>query len=301
MYDIINLNPHDCIGSSANEFITGESLETYPATFARHTTDNIFISYVHVTTSDGSAIVIRTISFVCSNITFIVGSYDPSWQAEHMMQRDHIKRFRYVSKDESRMETLTQIKKAISKVSDQGNAIPAVPQQDSQRQAQEPARTLIQACIVLDNLERMDGRTPHGPTITFLTNSIDQIIDVDATDLQGIPFLSLVAADDIVKASEFLQDSASNADISFTTLKLLRDPFGVFVEGQLPACITVELMCAGSESGAILLCQPAIGLRIRRTDCASAEEAGYMSLEELVSSEAETSGYDSSWRDIKPY
>ncbi|ORX72848.1 hypothetical protein DL89DRAFT_290672 [Linderina pennispora] len=255
MYDIINLNPHDCVGSSANEFITGESLETYPATFARHTTDNIFISYVHVTTSDGSAIVVRTISFVCSNITFIVGSYDPSWQAEHMMQRNHIKRFRYVSKDESRMETLTQIKKAISEVSGQGNTITAVPQQDSQRQAQESARTLIQACIVLDSLERMDGRTPHGPTITFLTNSIDQIIDVDATDLQGIPFLSLVAADDIVKASD----------------------------------------------GAILLCQPAIGLRIRRTDCASVEEAGYMSLEELVSSEAETSGYDSSWRDIKPY
>ncbi|ORX73107.1 hypothetical protein DL89DRAFT_255246 [Linderina pennispora] len=271
LYDIVNIHASDCIGTPATEFITGESLETY----------------VRITTSDGSAIVIRTISFICSSIAFVIGSSDPSGLFERMMQRDHIKRFRYVTKDENRMETLTQINQAISEAPDSGNSTAAAPQERLHGSTQEHQHVLIQACIILDNLERVDSRTPHGPTITFLTNSMEQIIDVDATDLQGTPFLSLVAVDDISKAGEFLQG-------------LLRHPFGAPAEGQLPACITVEMMGAGSETGAILLCQPAVGLHLQRMNCGLDEDAGYMTLEELVSSEAETSECDSAWRGIRP-
>ncbi|KAJ1951223.1 hypothetical protein FBU59_000295 [Linderina macrospora] len=299
LYDIVNVHASDCIGVPATEFITGESLDSYPATFAGHTSDNIFIGYVRVTIPVDTVIVIRTISFVCSNITFIIGSADPTGLYERMMARDHIKRFRYVAKDENRMETLAQIKQAISDVSEPENQTAEDSQQGLHSRTHEHAHVLIQACIVLDNLEQIDDRTPHGPGISFLTNSMEQIIDVDATDLQGIPFLSLVAADDIAKAGKFLQDVASNTDISFTTLKLFRNPFGAPVEEQSPAYVTVELMGAGSESGAILLCQPAVGLQLRRMDCDQGDDAGYMTLEELVSSEAETSGYDSAWRDIR--
>ncbi|KAJ1952534.1 hypothetical protein EC988_003507 [Linderina pennispora] len=300
LYDIVNIHASDCIGTPATEFITGESLETYPANFAGHTTDNVFISYVRITTSDGSAVVIRTISFICSSIAFIIGSFDPNGLFERMMQRDHIKRFRYVTKDENRMETLMQINQAISEEPDSGSSTAVAPQERLHGSTQEHQHVLIQTCIILDNLERVDSRTPHGPTITFLTNSMEQIIDVDATDLQGTPFLSLVAVDDISKAGEFLQDVASNSDISFTTLKLLRHPFGAPAEGQPPACITVEMMGAGSETGAILLCQPAVGLHLQRMNCDLDEDTGYMTLEELVSSEAETSECDSAWRGIRP-
>ncbi|KAJ1959296.1 hypothetical protein GGI12_004408 [Dipsacomyces acuminosporus] len=140
-----------------------------------------------------------------------------------------------------------------------------------------------QACIVLEDLKANNASGKPGARIIFTTDSINRILDVDSCDLQGMPFLSLVALEDTTRAANFLDKASNSNALALENLRLLVNPLE---NGQLgyPKTVSVEFMAMGSDDGAIMLCQ------LKQPVCDDGNE-GYMSLEDIISSDPETSDF----------
>ncbi|KAJ1958929.1 hypothetical protein GGI12_004610 [Dipsacomyces acuminosporus] len=154
-------------------------------------------------------------------------------------------------------------------------------------------RTNHQACFVLGDFSPNDPDGDAGPKIVFTTDSINRILDVDSCDLQGVPFLSLVAMEDNQKAYGFLERSFNSSELVLERLHLLANPID---DAQLrnPRTVTVEFLGIGSDEGAIILCQIGRTRISGRVD----NNSGYMSLEDIISSEPDTSDFPDEWRQM---
>ncbi|KAJ1961313.1 hypothetical protein GGI12_003320, partial [Dipsacomyces acuminosporus] len=120
----------------------------------------------------------------------------------------------------------------------------------------------------------------------FSTDSINRILDVDSSDLQGVPFLSLVAFRDNQKACEYLEKALHSDELVLERLQLLVNPIE---ESHLrnPRCVFVEFMAMGSDDGIIMLCQLERPKAITRGG--GGDDDGYLSLADIISSDPETS------------
>ncbi|ORX73848.1 hypothetical protein DL89DRAFT_263873 [Linderina pennispora] len=221
-----------------------------------------------------------TITFFCGEINFHV--------------RARTRRFNFSGSDGNMQATLEQIQQAIDCNHDDHH--------DTAEAQHQPERRPCQACLVLDLVSRLREPMPLGPNVIFATNSIEQIIGVEATEFQGLPFLSAVAPADVTKAGEFLQNISTSNAIAFVTIQLLQNPFSEeSPDGSRQ--VEVEIMGAGYDDGAILLCQPVQQHRLGDTQPFAGhaanydDDTGYLSLEELISTDAETSGVDATWHD----
>ncbi|KAJ2609869.1 hypothetical protein H4S08_003868 [Coemansia sp. RSA 1365] len=133
-----------------------------------------------------------------------------------------------------------------------------------------------------------------------------QIIDVDASDIQGLSFLSLVAAEDTLRAGKFLEDMATPERIVLENIKFLANPIsdtnsavgrvGNMTQMERPVrrTVMVELVGAGSDDGAIVLFQLNQPQPFESRAMPSSD--GYMSLKNIISSDPETSDVSSAWR-----
>ncbi|KAJ1801651.1 hypothetical protein LPJ75_006415, partial [Coemansia sp. RSA 2598] len=136
---------------------------------------------------------------------------------------------------------------------------------------------VVSACLVLET-----GGS-EGPTILFASRSFSRIVGVDTDEVQGLGFLSLVAPADIVRAGAFLESVFDSNDVMVERLTFV-------VEGRETS---VEVMAAGSREGVMLLCQMKA-----HGNVAGNEDAGYLSLEEIISSDPETSDCPDMWRPV---
>ncbi|KAJ2888078.1 hypothetical protein FB639_000884 [Coemansia asiatica] len=136
---------------------------------------------------------------------------------------------------------------------------------------------LICACLVLETGSR------EGPRVLFASRSFSRIVGVETDEVQGLGFLTLVAPRDVTRASEFLEKVFVSMDVLVEQL--------AFVVGERE--IVVEVMAAGSSEGAMLLCQ------MKAPDRTCDDEEGYLSLEDIISSDPETSDCaDDMWRSL---
>ncbi|KAJ1723656.1 hypothetical protein LPJ53_002039 [Coemansia erecta] len=144
------------------------------------------------------------------------------------------------------------------------------------------------ACFVLNCVE---GGS-QGPVVEFVTNSISSVFggDLDGHEIVDQPFFTLVAPEHMTKAAVFMESLRSNHTPQLCTLQLRRDPFS---NSGGEGVVSVELFGASSGDKFVMLCQ-----KTRTLDDSTREEAPYMSLEEIVSSDYESSDINEAWHQL---
>ncbi|KAJ2739907.1 hypothetical protein GGI20_006036 [Coemansia sp. BCRC 34301] len=144
------------------------------------------------------------------------------------------------------------------------------------------------ACFVL-NMAETDTL---GPGIEFVTNSISSIFDgaTDGYEIIGTPFFSLVAPADITKAAAYMDNLRSvDKPQLCASLHLLRCP--ALGRGDV---VEVELFGAVSDNKTVLLCQK----KRRNRNAEEEDEQAYMSLEEIISSDPDSSDVGDQWKEL---
>ncbi|KAJ1961440.1 hypothetical protein GGI12_003249 [Dipsacomyces acuminosporus] len=277
--------PKDMIGHSPQEYMsdidTGEDLKRE---YGSVTEDNIFMTDMIVRTKDNQNLFIRGISFVCGNVNFGIVTTFPHVDVdrEEQLQRH-------------RKSLTTQRYKCILSEEDDASTSRGERRNSLDPSAMYTLRSSYQACLVLEELNPNDPDIDAGPKIIFTTGSISRILHVDSCDLQGIPFLSLVAIEDSQKAYEFLEKALNSGELVLENLRLLANPLE---EAHLPnpRSVSVEFMAKGSDDGAIMLCQLA---RPGVVEQGSSNRGRYISLEDIISSNPETSDFPGEWSKIR--
>ncbi|KAJ2483832.1 hypothetical protein EV174_002841 [Coemansia sp. RSA 2320] len=167
------------------------------------------------------------------------------------------------------------------------------------------------ACFVLSVLPAQIDDVPQSPTVEFVTNSISSIFDgaTDGYEIVGMPFFSLVAPADLTGVGLFMDSLRTVSRPQLCALHLLRYPLtSEAPHGQEAAnVVEVELFGAMSNNKIVLLCQkmrsrqkPSQGAR--DWTASGAEEDGelpYMSLEEIISSDPDSSDIGDLWNELK--
>ncbi|KAJ2288908.1 hypothetical protein IW139_005299, partial [Coemansia sp. RSA 353] len=161
------------------------------------------------------------------------------------------------------------------------------------------AQTRTKACLILvGSLSTSEENNPLGPTILFASNSFTRILDGDVSDIQGMSFLSLIATQDTIKAARFLEKMTSPERIVLDRLKFSANPVDTDANGDVQSSeVTVEVLGAGSDEGAIILCQLDNASSHRSRDINDDDElSGYMSLEDIITSDPESSDVSDMWK-----
>ncbi|KAJ1724681.1 hypothetical protein LPJ61_005712 [Coemansia biformis] len=160
----------------------------------------------------------------------------------------------------------------------------------------------VKACVILS--KPADEGGGQGPVIEFVTNTISSIYsgDVDADELIGTPFLSLVASEDITKAALYMDNLFRISKPQLCAIRLARHPM-LSDNEQHPEDtepIKIEAFGASSNDKLMLLCQ-----KVRRkprstrtpanADDQYDDDMPYMTLEEIISSDPESSDINKQW------
>ncbi|KAJ2907590.1 hypothetical protein GGI21_003734 [Coemansia aciculifera] len=149
------------------------------------------------------------------------------------------------------------------------------------------------ACFVLNI--RDSPTTASDVVIEFVTNSISSIFNgaTDGYEIIGCPFFSLVAPADITKAAAYM-DALRNvaAGPQLCTLHLLCCPPGSSISDNSNRLVKVELFGAVSDNKVVLLCQ-----KVRSQKDAD-DQLPYMSLEEIISSDPDSTDIGDQWNGL---
>ncbi|KAJ1956096.1 hypothetical protein GGI12_005396 [Dipsacomyces acuminosporus] len=285
--------PREFMNRSALEFILnveeGEEAKTH---FGAATDDNVMMAYAFVKNKNGVPVYIRSIAFACGNVGFQLATAYPDVDFEQQRQRLTVQRFR-CNLGESATEHDRQVLESIlSSQQNQfstgsSNSTTARGRGSLGASAIYSARTTCQACFVVNNVYASSRHRVSELKVLFVTDSINTILDVDASDLQNKQFLSLVADQDLAKATSFLERMLQNNGLVLERLELLADP------QQGHRSVAAEFIGMGSDDGAIMLCQ------LERSSIAQLDGRGrYISLEDIISSDPETSDCPDAWKRI---
>ncbi|KAJ1952978.1 hypothetical protein GGI12_006115 [Dipsacomyces acuminosporus] len=269
--------PHELVGRSPLDFIVNvEDIDDVKQHHETYTYDNIIITNMFFMAKHNIPLYVCAIAFVCSNANFIMASTYPDITIDQYRNGPSIQRFKCV-------------------MGEAGNHENSAGSVDFERRsagtgAPSSTGTSSQACIVLEDLHSTTGSVQSDPKIIFATDSINRILDVDSSDVQGTPFLSLVAADDYRKARGFLDRVLHSQEIVIESLHVVVNPLETD-QGASNRIVSVEFMGMGSDDGFIFLCQlerPWVSQRY-------GSSSGYISLHELISSDPETSDMPEQW------
>ncbi|KAJ1960706.1 hypothetical protein GGI12_003659 [Dipsacomyces acuminosporus] len=273
--------PQDFIGHSPTEFITdnGDGQE-YQRHCGSYSDDNFMTADIVANRKDGTPLLVRSMAFACSNVMFHLVTTYPSANPHEHENNCSIRRFKcnLNAKDaKGGMHILSNGGDSSSSSSLSKNS--EAMRDKVFRDIANSIKKAHQACIVLEGLNSTNSGGNKSARIIFTTDSINRIINVDSCDLQGMPFLSLVATRDTIKAGNFLDRALNTGILALERLHLLVDPLE---DSQLKnaECVSVEFMAMGSDDGVIMLCQ------LQQT---MHEDDVYMSLEDIISSDPETS------------
>ncbi|KAJ2805468.1 hypothetical protein H4S07_004010 [Coemansia furcata] len=151
------------------------------------------------------------------------------------------------------------------------------------------------ACFVL--CMELEDALAQGPKIEFVTNSISKIYDgtTDGYEIIGMPFFSLVAPADITKAAAYMDSLRTSARPQLCSLRLLRHATDSSDNGSL---VEVELFGAVSDNKTVLLCQKLRRRSNGRERGIEEDELPYMSLEEIISSDPDSTDIGEQWNEM---
>ncbi|KAJ1962313.1 hypothetical protein GGI12_002723, partial [Dipsacomyces acuminosporus] len=261
--------PEEAIGGSPLDRVSdSRDIEELRNHHDSVTDDNIILTKCFINNKLGQPVFLRAIAFVCSNINFYVATTFPHITPDQGVSLCSVERFKYdISGSENDAESIDRRRRG------------------ADMNAMYSMRTTNQACFILEGLSENN----LDPKIKFVTDSINRILDVDSSDLQGVFFLTLVDIEDETKATAFLEKLLDGNELVFERLQILESPLeGNFLEE--PRSVVLELMAMGSDNGAIMLCQ------LERSSISQLDDRSrYMALEDIISSDPETSDFPDDW------
>ncbi|KAJ1899053.1 hypothetical protein LPJ66_002367 [Kickxella alabastrina] len=282
--NILQYEPEDILGQPAFTYIANGNGKNYKSTIGLNTRHDMIVANIDVLARNGKLIHLRVIHFNCDNMAFNVTVTVPETVSKLKDKRGlNLERMGWHNTDTDDVGC----KKPGGMSGQHGFHVSLGRQKKPQT-----TNTSVQACLVLEKQRTSEDHRPDGPLVLFASNSFEHIIGIDSTDIQGVAFLSLVSTEDLAKAAMFLDRVAKLADTAIERFRLRVDS-----NVDASCSVSVEVMAAGSDEGAMLLFQ-----MDRPRDIADKEEldmaSGYMSLEDIISSDYDTTDVDESWNDM---
>ncbi|KAJ2161544.1 hypothetical protein GGF46_001399 [Coemansia sp. RSA 552] len=227
----------------------------YTRIFERTTPEDdgadIYMVLVHLKNSAGDPVPIRITSFVCDTCVLCINVAYPT------VPFCDVKELRAL---------------VVGSHPDQTMAPPgdgAVAGRREGRAATRPCDPLYRRCnrqakaaFVVESPESISveavaaGTRAGGALIEFVTGSVGQVIDADASDLVGCPFLQLVAPEHMLRVAEFLDGLSGTNNVKTLRFLMLRQPCmgqgDILIRDEDNLRVAVECVAASSEDGAIL-------------------------------------------------
>ncbi|KAJ2807110.1 hypothetical protein H4R20_001419 [Coemansia guatemalensis] len=260
---------------------------------------NVYVFYCHAMTASGVPVLERATTFKCDNCVIFIASVFPEKpfsnrnELEVKMLDGAMKRLNLTRQKEAQIE--------------RRRVMAARPgYQPSLYRA--PSKQ-VKAAFVLEHSQEsdtsplaVDGRR-SGPLIVFVTGSVSHLIEADPSDVMRYPFLKLVAPEDLVHVCAFFDQLYQSSEVQFKTFALVKHPHiidgDIFVRDEDNPRIVVECLAAAVDDGVVLLLRRLrvapppkkdnVGNYIHSGIYKIDEDAGYISLSELISSDPETS------------
>ncbi|KAJ2505308.1 hypothetical protein GGF44_003267 [Coemansia sp. RSA 1694] len=286
--DVLGFEPADIIGQTALGFLANGDAEEYRTQVGgQQSVEGVLVTKVHARTRSGELIYIKILNFSCDNLAFNVGFAYSEEAAPTRMERGPL-RVELVHR-EPIGGTPALMYGESEQLQSRRHSLLTAHQERNRRQGLGGDGRLVRACLLLEPIGACTDASPMGPRVLFASNSFDRIVSIDTCDVQGMPFLLLVAPEDVARAGQFLDNVKAAATVVVDQFQLLANPLDEQAEGRQARTVAVEIMAAGADSGAVMLCQLRGGL---------AEEAlsdGYMSLEEIISSDPDSSDVGEQW------
>ncbi|KAJ2353356.1 hypothetical protein IWW50_001707 [Coemansia erecta] len=260
-----------------------------------------FMMWLYINNADGTPVLQRILSFkagncvVCVNTAYLDAPFNDHHELEVQALDGAMRRM-----------NITQERK--TEAERQKNA-------DANRRQQKYARVKYpKTAFVLENptsivIETQEtGRRAEGPLIAFVTGSVTQLIDADTSDIIRYPFLKLVAPEDVLRVSEYIERLAEASDVQFEKFSLLQRPNviegDVFVSDEKNMRVVVESLGAAARDGIMMLLRKVgqkppptmatAGLHLHTTAC-DEDSRGYVSLADIISSDCETTDVGELW------
>ncbi|KAJ2552372.1 hypothetical protein EV175_003336 [Coemansia sp. RSA 1933] len=301
LYTILNTRPEEILGHEAHGFLPPDDGNTYQTTYGPLSQENVSQFYTSLTRSDGSPLHLRVIHFDCDgvalNACFVT---DPDEHSSGLASSLTIATNRAPDPANSgthRVITSMPLSNGtlnIARVIARRNAAAAA----NARQPGEGSSITRRACLIIDKVTESSERNPMGSRIIFASSSLSRITNTDPCSVEGTPFLSLVPPEDFIKTARFLEQVSKSNDVVIDCLRftVLGDPTdhnSRRVSSGSPKAVDIEVMAAGSEDGIILLCQQSRCGRVLPGGAFDSE--GYLSLEEIISSDVESSDFPEHW------
>ncbi|KAI9471443.1 hypothetical protein BX667DRAFT_500612, partial [Coemansia mojavensis] len=259
---------------------------------------NVFMMWLYIHNSDKKPILHRILAFkcggcvVCVNTAFLDAPFDDHRELE-VQALDGAMRKINISQELKRKQ------QALNSAS------------NSTRPKRYAQSRFSKAAFVLENpfsiiIETSDAKCrPAGPLIAFVSGSVSNLIDADTSDLQSFPFLKLVAPEDVLRVSEYLEILASSTDVQFERFSLLQQPQvysgDVFASDCENKRVIVESLGAAAHDGIMLLLRK-VGIKQSKDvgknakpSLANEDDREHVSLADLISSDCETSEVPEWW------
>ncbi|KAJ2499900.1 hypothetical protein GGH96_003158 [Coemansia sp. RSA 1972] len=296
---VIQCEPSELIGQPSLPFVASENAEDYKQLMEAQNLNKVVVTEVLARLPMGEMYYIRIIHFNCDNIALNLCTVYPDRLPEPAIARPM--RFEVFDPNTPQAQELggfrvgsgssSQIPQTVNSMADE--------LQTQSSRIMRYAQTRTKACLILvGSLSMSEENNPLGPNILFASNSFTRILDAEISDIQGLSFLSLIAAHDTIKAARFLEKMTSPERIVLDRLKFLANPVDTDAEDvDHLSVVTVEVLGAGSDEGAIILCQLDNASTHRSRDIDDDDELnGYMSLEDIITSDPESSDVSDMWK-----
>ncbi|KAJ1954297.1 hypothetical protein GGI12_005821 [Dipsacomyces acuminosporus] len=271
--DILYMDPEDMLGCNIKDMIYDERCPDFPYNpSTRSLTFDVVMVFANLNDCDNNPVLARIISIDCGDCIFSI--------ARTVATRPDSSHYKYSCQNINDLRTpeegrLTRRRRNIYT----SQAPPA------------------KACIMLESIE--DMWEAHGLRITFVTNTICTLIDIAGGDeIIGKPFLSIVATRDILKVAAFLDRLIENDEPELITFSILQSP----MDPRNKSTIKVVALGAGSSDGSLLLCRasdsPPVSPSNPTMQTELGSDCGYLGLEEIISSDPDTSDCCDAWKEF---
>ncbi|KAJ2900025.1 hypothetical protein IWW38_000733 [Coemansia aciculifera] len=329
--------PAYVISRRARDFIADPFEGDYPQIYgskvdeqeAEEDEANAYVMYMNIKNLCGTPVLHRITTFKCDNCILVIGMAFPEvpfrgrHELEVQMLDGAMKRFN-ITKQNEEEESAMRRQQQQQQGDDMAAAATVVG--GSGRRVQlyyAPSRQVKVAMVlespaILDTVTGSDAdRRQNGPLIVFVTGSVSRLIDADTSDLLRFPFLKLVAPEDVLRATRFFERLGESQDVLFESFALIQRPHvidgDVAVADDANTRVVVECLGASVQDGVALLLRRlrtapppgrdalgnyVVGRRYRDAhehDC----DTGYMSLNEMISSDPGTSDAPPSWSNLR--
>ncbi|KAJ2712438.1 hypothetical protein H4R19_002757, partial [Coemansia spiralis] len=212
--------PEQLINKSALDFISDgfdsmDYLSMYEANQSPSTTAendrgdeaNAYIVYTNLRGADGAPVYTRVALFPCDScVLYVCQVYPdalPSQRNELEVQMlDGEKRKRNVTRERGQ-------KIAQARAQPGGRRTPLY----SARSNQVKAAFVLEHPVVADIENDETGDRPAGPLVVFVTGSVSRLVDADTSDLMRVPFMQLVAPEDMLHVGKFFDRLSKSTDV----------------------------------------------------------------------------------------